>query len=163
VSEKTSVLFVCLGNIVRSPLAEHLFIQKTKDEGVADGFRVDSAGTAGYHIGESPDRRMREVAAENGLLYDGRARQFSVADFDAFDWIIAMDSSNREDILRLARSEQDRARVRLMRDFDPDAGPDASVPDPYYGGIEGFYHVYEIVQRATAGLYAHIRSGESTA
>ena len=155
-SEQTSVLFVCLGNIVRSPLAEHLFIQRASDAGLADAFVVDSAGTAGYHIGDSPDQRMRQVAAEKGLIYDGSARQFSASDFDDFDWIIAMDRSNRENILRLARDDADRAKVHLMRKFDPEASPDAPVPDPYYGGIDGFYQVYEILERATQGLLTHI-------
>ena len=157
-TEKTSVLFVCLGNIVRSPLAENLFRQRVEQAGLADQFTVYSAGTSGYHVGESPDSRMRQVAAQRGLTYSGRSRQFWSGDFEAFDWIIAMDDSNRTDILRQARSDSDRAKVRLMREFDPQADGDMVVPDPYYGGIDGFHNVYDIVERATGELFDHIQS-----
>ena len=95
-AEKTRILFVCLGNIVRSPLAEHMFRHVAEEAGLSDKYELDSAGTSGYHVGERPDRRMRQVAAEFGLVYDGRARQFDRLDFERFDWIIPMDSSNRD-------------------------------------------------------------------
>jgi protein-tyrosine phosphatase len=149
-TKKTRILFVCLGNIVRSPLGENMLLHLATQRGAAAQFETDSAGTAAYHIGESPDRRMREVASQRGLVYDGRARQFSARDFSRFDLIIAMDTSNRQNILRLAKSETDRAKVHLMREYDPEGGE--SVPDPYYGGIEGFQNVYDIVERSCGGL-----------
>lgn len=158
--EPTRVLFVCLGNIVRSPLGENLFRDLAEKAGRGEAYVVDSAGTASYHSGDSPDARMRQVAAENGLVYDGAARQFTATDFEAFDLIIAMDTSNRDNILRMARHQGDKDKVRLMRDFDPQAAPESSVPDPYYGGINGFYEVYEIVKRATQGLFAALETGE---
>jgi protein-tyrosine phosphatase len=157
---KTRVLFVCLGNIVRSPLAESMFRHFAERAGQGERFEVDSAGTGGWHTGELPDARMRQVAANRGFTYSGRARKFAAGDYDRFDWIIAMDESNRSDLRALARNEPERDRVRLMREFDPEAGPDASVPDPYYGGIDGFEYVYDIVERSCRGLLEAIQNGD---
>ena len=151
-SEKIRLLFVCLGNIVRSPLAENMFRRLAETAGVFDAYEVDSAGTGGWHVGESPDSRMRRVAAQRGLVYDGAARQFSPHDFARFDWIIAMDQDNRANLRALVRTQVDREKIRLMREFDPLGGPNAEVPDPYYGGIRGFEEVYDIVERACKGL-----------
>ena len=146
------ILFVCLGNIVRSPLAENMFRHLAEQAGLADRYEVDSAGTGGWHVGERPDRRMRQVAARHGFRYDGRARQFQQSDFDHFDLIIAMDAQNRADLRRLARSPEDEAKIHTLREFDPHGGPTAPVPDPYYGGIDGFEEVYTIVERSCRGL-----------
>lgn len=146
------ICFVCLGNIVRSPLGENIFKHLAKRAGVAERYEVDSAGTGAWHVGESPDRRMRQVAARRGFKYDGRARQFKQSDFGKFDLIIAMDTENRANLRRLARSVNDEAKIRLMREFDPQGNPFDSVPDPYYGGIDGFEHVYDIVERSCQGL-----------
>lgn len=151
-SQPTRILFVCLGNIVRSPLAENMFRHLAEQSGVGDRYMVDSAGTGGWHVGDSPDYRMRQVAAKRGFEYNGRARQFRVSDYDQFDWIIAMDRSNRADLRAQARSRADEEKVRLLREFDPQGGPDDPVPDPYYGGIEGFERVYDIVERSCRGL-----------
>jgi protein-tyrosine phosphatase len=148
----TRICFVCLGNIVRSPLGENLFLHLAEQAGVADFYEVDSAGTGSWHIGESPDPRMRRVAAAHGLMYDGSARQFRQSDFEYFDLIIAMDTENRTKLRRLGRSPQNVAKIQLMREFDPEAEPDSSVPDPYYGGIDGFEKVYNIVERSCKGL-----------
>ncbi len=148
----TKICFVCLGNIVRSPLAENLFRQLAQQHGVGERYEVDSAGMGDWHVGESPDARMRRVAARRGLIYDGHARQFRQSDFEYFDLVVAMDTSNRADLLRLARSPEHEAKIRLMRAFDPSGGPNASVPDPYYGGIDGFEEVYDIVERSCQGL-----------
>ena len=158
-SEKTRICFVCLGNIVRSPLAENMFRHLAEQAGVGHKYMVDSAGTGGWHVGEPPDARMRRVAAAHGFRYDGRARQFRPADFDRFDWIIAMDASNRADLRRMARSDAQRAKIRLLREFDPLGGPDAPVPDPYYGGIDGFEEVFQIVQRSCKGLLEALEGG----
>ncbi len=158
----TRICFVCLGNIVRSPLAENMFRYLAKQAGVEDNYEVDSAGTSSYHVGERPDRRMRRVAAEHGFQYDGRSRQFKRSDFAKFDWIIAMDTSNRADLKRLAPTGADQAKVRLMREFDPQGEPNAPVPDPYYGGIDGFEKVYQIVERSCRGLLDALEQGELT-
>lgn len=157
--EKTKILFVCLGNIIRSPLAEHMFAYLSKQAGVEDKYEVDSAGTASYHIGESPDSRMRQVAAEYDLIYDGQARQFSQKDFARFDLIIPQDMSNKSNILRLRRDEEDEKKVFTMRSFDPEGNPTDGVPDPYYGGIDGFHVTYKIVERSCQGLLDNLESG----
>lgn len=158
--EKTRVLFVCLGNIVRSPLAENMFAHLAKQAGLGGQYAADSAGTAAYHVGESPDARMRNVAAGHGLIYDGKGRQFEQSDFDSFDLIIAMDDSNQANILRLASNSKDKAKVHMLRAFDPQGSPHDSVPDPYYGGLDGFEHVYQIVARACTGLLDALEAGE---
>lgn len=151
-SEVTRICFVCLGNIVRSPLGENMFRHLAQQAGVGERYEVDSAGTGSWHVGEPPDRRMRQVAARRGFNYDGQARQFRQSDFDRFDLIIAMDTDNRANLRRLARNITDEAKIRLMREFDPQGGPNAPVPDPYYGGIDGFENVYDIVERSCQGL-----------
>jgi protein-tyrosine phosphatase len=157
---KRKICFVCLGNIVRSPLAENLFLHLAKQAGVSDQFEVDSAGTGSWHIGEPPDSRMRRVAASHGLKYTGRARQIRPEDLEHFDLIIAMDRENLSDLERLARSPEAARKIRLLREFDPDSGPQAGVPDPYYGGIDGFEEVYQIVERSTSNLLDAIVRGE---
>ncbi len=154
------ILFVCLGNIVRSPLAEHMFLHLADQAGISDKYETDSAGTAAYHIGESPDRRMRQVAAEFGLIYDGKGRQFISKDFKDFDLIIPMDIDNKFNVLKLASSLIQEQKVFLMRDFDPKGSENDSVPDPYYGGIDGFVNVYKIVERSCKGLLDSIEKGK---
>jgi protein-tyrosine phosphatase len=156
----TRICFVCLGNIVRSPLGENMFRYLAQQAGVGERYEVDSAGTGAWHVGESPDRRMQQVAARRGFRYDGRARQFQQSDFDEFDLIIAMDTENRANLRRLARTSEDEAKIHLMRAFDPYGGPRAAVPDPYYGGIDGFEEVYDIVERSCQGLLAALENGE---
>ena len=146
------ICFVCLGNVVRSPLAENMFLHLAEQAGVADWYEVDSAGIGAWHIGEPPDARMRRVAARHGFNYNGRARQFQARDLDRFDLILAMDAENREDLLAQARTPEQRQKIRLLREFDPQGGPRAAVPDPYYGGIDGFEEVYRIVERSVRGL-----------
>jgi protein-tyrosine phosphatase len=157
--EKKRILFVCLGNIVRSPLGEHMFNHLAKEAGVEDKYEVVSAGTSAYHFGESPDPRMRKVAASNGLVYDGRARQVTPYDLDAFDVIIAMDMDNKYNLLSLANSPEQEAKIVTMRTFDPEGSPTDSVPDPYYGGIDGFEITYEIVARSCKGLLEALETG----
>ena len=158
--EPTRILFVCLGNIVRSPLAENIFRHLANEAGLGQKYDVDSAGTAAYHIGDSPDSRMRQVAAARGLDYDGSGRQVSAQDFYDFDLLIPMDTSNYADLIALATKPEQREKIHLMRDFDPQSGDDPSVPDPYYGGIDGFEKVYDIVERSTQNLLQRLQSGE---
>lgn len=154
------ICFVCLGNIVRSPLAENMFRHMAEEQGVDEKYEVDSAGTSAYHVGETPDARMRQVARDHGLMYTGRAKQFQHEDFDDFDLIIAMDTENRDVLKRMAASQDQERKIRLMRDFDPQSGAEEAVPDPYYGGKEGFERVFRIVKRSTRGLLEALESGE---
>jgi len=155
----TRVCFVCLGNIVRSPLAENLFLHLVEQAGLGDKYEADSAGIGAWHVGEQPDSRMRRIAAQHGLSYDGRARQIQRSDLDRFDLLIAMDTENYHDLLRLARTPEQEAKVHTMREFDPLGGPRAVVPDPYYGGIDGFEEVYQIVERSCRGLLEALEAG----
>jgi protein-tyrosine phosphatase len=157
---KKRICFVCLGNIVRSPLAENLFLHLAEKAGVLDQFEVDSAGTGTWHIGEPPDSRMRRVAASHGLKYTGQARQIRPQDLENFDLIIAMDRENLIDLQRLAPTPEAAQKIRLLREFDPDSRRHAGVPDPYYGGIDGFEEVYQIVERSTSNLLDAIVRGE---
>ena len=140
------VLFVCLGNICRSPMAEGLFESKVNEKGLRH-FKIDSAGTSNYHIGESPDRRMTETALNRGIKLSSRARQFVVQDFDEFDFIYVMDNYNLRDVLDQARNEEDEKKVdMILNKIYP--GQNMSVPDPYYGGEEGFENVYQLLDAA---------------
>ncbi len=146
-----AVCFVCLGNICRSPQAEALFRRRVADAGLQARFVIDSAGTSANHVGEAPDRRTAAASARRGVPVTGAARQFEARDFDRFDYIVVMDSSNLRNVLRLARSDADRAKVSLLRSWDPAAdGPD--VPDPWYGGPEGFDTVFDICDAGCRGL-----------
>ncbi|WP_034040308.1 low molecular weight protein-tyrosine-phosphatase [Wocania ichthyoenteri] len=140
----TKILMVCLGNICRSPLAEGIMRSKLPN----DTFLVDSAGTANYHIGNAPDSRSIAVAKKYGLNISGlKGRQFSVLDFDAFDLIYVMDESNFKNVIALARDDKDIAKVKfILNEVYPNQ--DYNVPDPYYGGDEGFENVYKMLDEA---------------
>jgi protein-tyrosine phosphatase len=148
---RTKVLFVCLGNICRSPLAEGLFRREVEKLGLQDQFEIDSAGTGDYHVGELADARTRKNASQNGLDLTHRARQFKQKDFDLWDRIIVMDRSNFDNVLRLARTDADKAKIELMRAYDSHPTSE-EVPDPWFGGEEGFVEVFDILERSTAGL-----------
>ncbi len=154
------ICFVCQGNIIRSPLAEHIFFQLADEKGVVDKYTVDSAGTIAYHAGERPDRRMRQVAAERGLVYSGRAKQFKRDDFARFDLIIAMDKANRQSLRGWTVTAEQDNKIRLMREFDSQGGPNLDVPDPYYGGPDGFISTFEIVKRSCEGLMEELEGGQ---
>ncbi len=149
--ERTSVLFVCLGNICRSPLAEGVFRHLAEERGVDDRFVIDSAGTGAWHAGSPPDERSVLVASEHGITLEGSARPVTPEDLERFDVILAMDSENLQDLERLADGSRTRARLHLLREFDPEADR-LDVPDPYYGGYRGFENVYRMVRRACEGL-----------
>ena len=130
-------------------------------EGLQDAVAVDSAGTGSWHVGEPPDRRSAEAAARRGVTLGGLARQVSAADFDRHDLVLAMDRANRDALLRLAPDAAARSKVRLLREFDPDAlaAGDLDVPDPYFGGADGFGRVLDLVEAACRGLLAELRAG----
>lgn len=153
-----SVLFVCLGNICRSPLAEGVFLHLAKAAGQADRFRVDSAGTGAWHVGERPDQRSVEVASRHGVTLPGRARQVTGDDLRRFDVVVAMDRENLAALERMSAASAGTARLHLLRDFDPEADGD-EVPDPYYGGPGGFDEVYAMVHEACAGLLHSLAPG----
>lgn len=141
------ILMVCLGNICRSPIADGLLRKKVAENNL--NAEVDSAGTAAYHVGEAPDPRMQATGAKFGTPIDFlRARQFEVADFDAFDIIYAMDKSNYNNILKLARSNADEEKVKMILN-ESNPGMNLEVPDPYYGGDQGFIDVYNMLDIAT--------------
>lgn len=156
------ICFVCQGNIIRSPLAEHIFMQFADEKGVADKYMVDSAGTIAYHTGERPDKRMRQVATERGLVYSGSAKQFKRDDFARFDLIIAMDKANRQSLQSWTVTTEQDNKIRLMREFDPQGGPNLDVPDPYYGGPDGFISTFEIVKRSCEGLIEELEGGQNS-
>lgn len=154
--EKVAVLFICMGNICRSPTAEGVFRALLAREGLAGRIEVDSAGTHAYHVGEPPDRRSQEAARRRGIdLAALRARQVSGADFARFDWILAMDHDNLRHLRQLCPSDA-REKVHLLLSFAPETG-EAEVPDPYYGGFEGFERVLDLTAAAAEGLLAAIR------
>jgi len=153
------ILFVCLGNICRSPTAEGVMRAFILDAGLQEHIEVDSAGTGSWHIGEPPDRRATAAARARGIVLEGAARQVGAADFAEFDLVVAMDASNLADLRRVAPDEAARAKLVLLRDLDPvTAGAGLDVPDPYHGGARGFEHVLDIVQAACAALLARLRA-----
>ena len=149
------VLLVCLGNICRSPTAEAAVREAANAAGL--DLEVDSAGTGAWHVGESPDERMLAAAADDGLHLTGHGRQVTPDDFAAFDLVVAMDRANLEDLRRLAPDHAARSRLRLFRDYADEH--DTDVPDPYYGGPDGFREVVGIVRRAAAGMVDAIQRG----
>lgn len=153
--QTVKILAVCLGNICRSPTAEAAIRQAAEVAGIP--VEVDSAGTGGWHVGAPPDARMRTTAAEMGLTLTGQARQVVASDFDDFDIIVAMDQQNQRDLVDLAPSPQAAGKIHLLRSFDPHSSH-LDVPDPYYGGQEGFREVVTMVQAAANGLVASLVS-----
>lgn len=156
--KRTRLLFVCLGNICRSPTAEAVMRHLVKEHGWQDAFDIDSAGTGDWHAGEPPDRRSAAVGARRGIPLSGRARQVRADDFTRFDLLLAMDAQNQKDLLALAPSPEARSRVHLLRDFDPGGTKGLGVPDPFYGGPEGFDHVFDVCLAACEGLLHHLRA-----
>jgi protein-tyrosine phosphatase len=159
VTEPRRILFVCMGNIIRSPLAENLFLRMAEEAGLDGKYEVDSAGTSPYHAGDAPDARMRRTAGRHGLVYDGEARQVRLSDLDKFDLILAMDTENRRELKARARTPEQARKIRLLRDFDPTAGRNASVPDPYYDGDEDFEGTYRVVEAGVRGLIEALETG----
>lgn len=152
-----SVLFVCLGNICRSPLAEGVLRHRAAERGLEEAIDVDSAGTGAWHAGESPDERSVAVARRHGIELGGQARKLTEADLEEFDWVIAMDRENLGNVESLRERAGGSARVHLLREFDPEPGEE--VPDPYFGGPGGFDDVYEMVDRSVTALLDEIEDG----
>jgi protein-tyrosine phosphatase len=152
------VLFVCLGNICRSPTAEGVMRALVRDAGLQERIALDSAGTGAWHVGDSPDARATEAARRRGIALEGAARQVRPRDFEEFDVILAMDRSNLRSLQRMAPDEHARAKVRLLREWDPSANGDLDVPDPYYGGPGGFEEVLDLVQAACTALLEELRA-----
>jgi protein-tyrosine phosphatase len=156
-SSRTSLLFVCTGNICRSPLAEGLFVHKVNRRGVAHLFEVDSAGTGDWHAGDPPDPRSVDVALRREVILPGRARQVRAADLRRFDMLIGMDEEHRDWLLGSGASPE---RVSLLLEHDPDA-PRREVPDPYYGGPDGFETVFRLIDAACDALLERLLADRS--
>ena len=152
----TRVCFVCLGNICRSPTAEAVMAHRLEFDDLGVHVEVESAGTGSWHAGHAPDERARDEASRRGIAMGGTARQFVVDDFARFDLVMAMDSDNAAALRALAPDATARAKVHLLREFDPEAHGDLDVPDPYFGGQEGFADVFDMVDRSVVALMAHI-------
>jgi protein-tyrosine phosphatase len=154
------ILFVCMGNICRSPTAEGVMRALVRDEGLDGAIELDSAGTGGWHAGEPPDERAVHAALQRDIVLDGAARQVTAADFERFDLVLAMDRENERDLVALAPDDEARAKVHLLREFDPEAVAvgDLDVPDPYFGGPRGFERVLDVVTAACRGLLAEVRA-----
>lgn len=149
--------FVCLGNICRSPTAEGVMLHLLDEKGISDKFVVDSAGTAAYHIGNRADARSALAASRRGVELPSRARQFKAVDYGRFDYVLAMDETNFEN-LRALDPINAEGKLFLLRDFDPGSPKGSSVPDPYYGGAAGFEEVLDLCFAGCQGLLDHILS-----
>jgi protein-tyrosine phosphatase len=150
---------VCLGNICRSPTAEAVMRHRVRERGLEDEVIVESAGTGAWHVGHPPDHRAAAEATGRGVRMEGRARQFTASDFDRCDLVLAMDAQNAADLRAIAPDDEARGKVRLLREFDPAAPAEPFVPDPYYGGPDGFATVFDMVDAACRGLLDHLVAG----
>lgn len=153
---KVSVLFVCLGNICRSPTAHAVFRKMVREQGLEEQIAIDSAGTAAYHVGKHPDTRSMETARNRGIeMLDLRARKVDFADFYEYDYILAMDDANYHNLRDIALPEH-YEKIQMFLEYT-DEFPETEVPDPYYGGQQGFNHVFDLVDSASEGLLNHIK------
>ena len=156
-SHKVSVIFVCLGNICRSPTAHGVFRQLVIEAGLEKEILIDSAGTAAWHVGKHADERSIQTAKNRGIdMMDLRARQVKLEDIRAFDYILVMDESNYVDVMEISLNE-DKHKIKMFLEFTEDC-PETDVPDPYSGGQEGFNHVFDMVTSASNGLLADIKA-----
>jgi len=151
-----SIMFVCTGNICRSPLAHTVLEHMAEERGLKEGLFIESSGTGAWHVGEKADPRMRQVALNHGIRITHRSKKLRYSDIADFDLILVMDQHNFQDTLALCRDDEERKKVRLFRDYDTRGEGD--VPDPWYGGMEGFEEVWSIVHRVCENLIGHILS-----
>lgn len=154
------LLFVCMGNICRSPTAEAVMRAIVAREGLDGEVEIDSAGIGAWHVGEPPDRRSTAAARERGIVMEGAARQVTRGDFDAYDLLLAADDQNVAALRALAPDDAAAEKIVLLREYDAAsvAAGDLEVPDPYYGGADGFDHVLDLVQAACDGLLERLRA-----
>lgn len=157
------IMFVCSGNICRSPLAHRHFEAEVTAAGVDEEFSVESSGLGSWHVGENADPRMRATARGHGLEVNHRARQLSREDLEEYDLILVMERSHKRQIERRVRDPEIMEKVRLFREWDPKAEPGAEVPDPYYGGDDGFETVYRMVERTNKALLTSLLEGDREA
>lgn len=155
--QRRRILFVCLGNICRSPAAEIVFRQQAADAGRSDEFHIDSAGTIGHHQGSPPDPRMSEALKRQGFTVSGRARKIETKDLETFDLIVTMDESNLADVRGLDPAGKFHPKIRPFVSFCREHD-DLRVPDPYYGGQRGFDHVIELLKDGCAGILDELKS-----
>ncbi len=156
--KKISVLFVCMGNICRSPTAEGVFQKMVRDGGLAEWFEIDSAGTHAYHVGNPPDERAQKAALARGVdLANLRARQVSHADFESFDHILVMDRQNYDSLMFVCPRNHSH-KLKLFLEYVPGL-KNVEVPDPYYGGDKGFERVLDLVEQASTGFLASVSHG----
>lgn len=154
------LLFVCMGNICRSPAAENVMRSVSEKEGLGDRVVIDSAGTIGLHTGDPPDHRMTRAARRRGIRMAGQARQITVADLDSFDWVLVMDEENLADVQALAgRNGGGSARIAMFCEFCT-AHEENEVPDPYYGGPEGFEKVLDLLEDGCSGIIRRFQEGK---
>ncbi len=149
---KKRILFICLGNICRSPAAEGVMRELVHHAGRDDEFEIDSAGIGGWHVGQLPDNRMRNHGAQRGYKFDSRARQFSKNDFSHFDYILVMDHDNFRAVSAMAPTPADQVKVRMLTDYLQHHPNASMVPDPYYGGPEDFDYALDLIEDACQGL-----------
>ena len=155
--ESINLLFVCLGNICRSPAAEGILKKMIKNEGLDDKVFVDSAGTSNWNDGKSPDERMRAHGSKRGYDFTGEARTIRSSDFDNFDYILVMDNNNYNNVKKLAKSKEDVSKIHKMTDFSTNKTTD-HVPYPYYGGDDGFELVMDLLEDACTGLLNEVKT-----
>lgn len=156
IEDPFKICFVCLGNICRSPTAEGIFIHKVKEAGLELFFYIDSAGTAAYHVGEPANSKSQATANKHGVHLPSTAQRFEYRDLEEFDLVLAMDSENYHNLSNLDRKGLYAEKIKMMRDFDPQKG-DGQVPDPYYGGIQGFENVFHILDRSCEALLDQLK------
>lgn len=153
-----SVCFVCHGNICRSPLAQGVMETLVKREGLEKTILISSAGVSGWHVGEPPDDRMRDTARSHGVSLNSRGRHFQANDYQELDLVLAMDHSNLNTLKELRPTTETNDKLFLFRSFDPQNNGDLDVPDPYYGGGQGFELVYEMVERTCPKILEHLKA-----